>query len=246
MGLSPRQTRLQKRQFLLTQAQTPIVVEPNTEPSLQETTNASSPAPRITLLPTRLSRSHTKLSKQARLRLQFPTTLSPSRSEPPTPTPTPATPTSTTLIFAQPEAGTAVCIHPSGLLPTCAHCIAETEAELDLSHPHTLLFAASVIVVTARCTAWDAKRDLALLRVTAAQRFSVLLPLPLRGGGRGGDGDDDGGGDGSGCDWQFPALEIADQAPALGAKLVCIGQPGSEDLECEEAGVETGYEVVWV
>ena len=241
MGLSPRQTRLQKRKFLLTQAQTPI--QPNTEPSSQETINAPSSAPRITLLPTRLSRSHTKLSKQdhalllskqAHLRLlQVPSTLSPSRSEPPTPT-------SATLIFAQPEAGTAVCIHPSGLLLTCAHCIAETEAELDLSQPHTLLFAASATVVAARCTAWDAKRDLALLQITAAQR----CPPPLGGrGGGGGEGDDDGSGC---CQWQFPALEIADRAPALGAKLVCIGQPGSEDLECEEAGVETGYEVVCV
>jgi hypothetical protein len=246
MGLSPRQTRLQKRQFLLTQAQTPI--EPNTEPSSQETINAPSLAPHITLLPTRLSRSHTKLSKQdhalllskqARLRLQAPYTFSPSefRSEPPTPTPT--TPTSATLIFAQPEAGTAVCIHPSGLLLTCAHCIAETEAELDLSQPHTLLFAASATVVTAHCTAWDAKRDLALLQITAAQR----CPPPLGGGGKGDNHGDD---DDSGCHWQFPALEIAGRAPTLGAKLVCIGQPGSEDLECEEAGVETGYEVVCV
>jgi hypothetical protein len=244
MGLSPRQTRLQKRQFLLTQAQTPTYIELNTEPSSRETINAPSSASHITLLPTHLSRSHTKLSKQdhtlllskqARLRLQAPSTLSPSRSEPPTPTPT--TPTSATLIFTQPEAGTAVCIHPSGLLLTCAHCIAETEADLDLSQPHTLLFAVSATVVTAHCTAWDAKRDLALLQITAAQR----CPPPLGEGGEGDDDDDD-----SGCRWQFPAVEIAGRAPTLGAKLVCIGQPGSEDLECEEAGVDTGYELVCV
>ncbi|KAG7287024.1 hypothetical protein NEMBOFW57_006524 [Staphylotrichum longicolle] len=134
--------------------------------------------------------------------------------------------TSATLIFAQAEAGTAVCIDPSGLLLTCAHCIAETEDELDLSKPHHLLFASGT-VVTAHCTAWDPERDLALLQITAAQ----LPPV----------GDESSAGFGN---WQFPAIGIADRAPRVGTKLVCIGQPGSEDLECEEAGVETGYEVL--
>lgn len=121
-----------------------------------------------------------------------------------------------------------MCVDPSGLLLTCAHCIAETEDELDLSKPHHLLFASGT-VVTAHCTAWDPKRDLALLQITAAQ----LPPV----------GDESSAGF---ANWQFPAIGIADRAPRVGTKLVCIGQPGSEDLECEEAGVETGYEVLCV
>lgn len=128
-----------------------------------------------------------------------------------------------------------MCVDPSGLLLTCAHCIAETEAELDLSKPHLLLFASGA-VVTAECTAWDPKRDLALLKITAAQH-----PPGWEGG------DDSGPGVGPPHGgWQFPALGVADRSPRVGTRLVCIGQPGSEDLECEEAGVETGYEVLCV
>ena len=230
MGLVPRQTRLQARQ--LQQAQTTIELGTDTPP--QETgKNTPASSPPITPLPARLVQSHTKLSKKdhallllKQARLQASSLSKPSSSGGATPA------VSATLIFAQAEAGTAVCIHPSGLLLTCAHCIAETEAELDLSKSHHLLFASGT-VVTARCTAWDPTRDLALLQITAAQHppagsqdpESGLSPPPH---------------------WQFPALAVADRPPKLGARLVCVGQPGSEDLECEEAGVETGYEVLCV
>ena len=226
MGLVPRQTRLQARQ--LQQAQTTIELGTDTPP--QETgKNTPASSPPITPLPARLVQSHTKLSKKdhallllKQARLQAFNTPKPSSSTVGT------SAISATLIFAQAEAGTAVCIHASGILLTCAHCIAETEAELDFSKPHVLLFASGA-VVTAHCTAWDPKRDLALLKITAAQRPP--------------------GGDDSGVSpphWQFPVLGIADRSPKVGTKLVCIGQPGSEDLECEEAGVETGYEVLCV
>ncbi|KAK4121011.1 trypsin-like serine protease [Parathielavia appendiculata] len=220
-----RQTRLQKWP-LLVEAQ--ALTDFNTDASKQETgDSAPSSSPDIHLLPTRLLRSHTKLTKKdhtllllKQARLQAFGTLRPSSY---------TSATSATLIFAQAEAGTAVCIHDSGLLLTCAHCIAETGAELDLSKSHLLLFASGT-VVTAQCTAWDLKRDLALLQITAAQRPP-------------------GGQDNSGLSqphWQFPSLGIADRSPKVGTKLVCIGQPGSEDLECEETGVETGYEVLCV
>ncbi|KAK4096697.1 hypothetical protein N658DRAFT_569718 [Parathielavia hyrcaniae] len=181
--------------------------------------------PHITHLPSRLLHSHTKLSKEdhalllfKQARLQASNILGPAAVS--------QSATSATPIFAQAEAGTAVCIHDSGLLLTCAHCIADTKAELDVSKPYLLLFA-SCAVVTAHCAAWDPKRDLTLLEITAAQR-------PLRG-------------DDSSLapqHWQFPALGIADRIPKVGTKLLCIGQPGSEDLECEGARVETGYEVL--
>ncbi len=224
MEFTPRQTRLQKRQLLLIQAQTPV--EPNTN-TLAQGPGKSTPSSNhhITPLPTRLPRSLTKLSKQDHaLLLSKQARLQASNSR------GVISARSATLIFAQAEAGTAVCIHASGLLLTCAHCIAETEAELSFSKPHLLLFASGT-VVTAQCTAWDPKRDLALLQITAAQ------PPHL------GEADS---GLSPALHWQFPALGLADRSPKVGAKLVCIGQPGSEDLECEEAGVETGYEVLCV
>ncbi|KAH6855857.1 trypsin-like cysteine/serine peptidase domain-containing protein [Chaetomium sp. MPI-CAGE-AT-0009] len=238
MGLPPRQTRLQKKKFLLAEAQTPIDLNTGDE-SQQETGSRTPPSStQITLLPTRLLRSHTKLSKKdhdllllKQARLQASNILKPS-----SPRVAISSAISATLIFAQAEAGTAVCIHDSGLLLTCAHCIAETEAELDFSKPYLLLFSSGT-VVTAQCTAWDPKRDLALLRITAAQRPP---------GGGEGEGDDSGLSHPPHCQWQFPHLKIADRPPKIGTKLVCVGQPGSEDLECEEAGVETGYEVLCV
>ncbi|KAK0665219.1 trypsin-like cysteine/serine peptidase domain-containing protein [Cercophora samala] len=129
---------------------------------------------------------------------------------------------SATLVFAQQEAGTAVCIHPSGLLLTCAHCVADDETELDLEKMHWLLFA-SGRAVSAKCLAWDSQRDLALLQVTAA---SAAVP------GESPDG------------VSFPSVTLAEESPRLGAGLVCIGHPGSEDLEASEAGVATGYDVL--
>jgi hypothetical protein len=223
MELTLRQTRLRTRQLLHIEAQ--ILSHPATKDVSQEEIGNGSPAAsaHITPLPPRLLRSHTKLSKeehallllkQARLQAAIIGSTDVSLSV-----------ISATLIFAQAEAGTAVCIHDSGLLLTCAHCIADTEAELDVSKPYLLLFASGTLVL-AQCVAWDPKRDLALLKITAAQR-PLRDDLSL-----------------ASQHWQFPALGLADRSPKVGTKLVCIGQPGSEDLECEEAGVETGYEVL--
>lgn len=41
-------------------------------------------------------------------------------------------------------------------------------------------------------------------------------------------------------------MSIAEEAPKVGARLLCVGHPGSEDLECEEQGVATGYDVLHV
>lgn len=132
------------------------------------------------------------------------------------------------LVFAQEEAGTAVCVAPEGLLLTCSHCIAETEDELDYEQLHWLLFADGRIV-RAKCVAWDAQRDLALLRITSAQtpyvdnRAIAHTGGPIQG---------------------FPFVRLADAPPPLGSRLICIGHPGSEDLENEQPGVKTNYEVL--
>ncbi|KAJ9139236.1 Trypsin-like serine protease [Coniochaeta hoffmannii] len=129
---------------------------------------------------------------------------------------------SSTLVFAQEQAGTAVCVSSSGLLLTCAHCVSdENDEQPSPESLYWLLFASGRTVAT-RCVAWDARRDLALLRVVAAQQ--------PRGGDAAGEG--------------FPCVEVAETGPAVGDGLVCVGHPGSEDLEVEDAGVETGYDVL--
>ncbi|KAK0636442.1 hypothetical protein B0T17DRAFT_587608 [Bombardia bombarda] len=102
-----------------------------------------------------------------------------------------------TLVFAQKEAGTAVCIQPDGLVLTCSHCVAETAADLDLDAVHWLLFASGRIV-SATCVAGT----------------------------------------------KFPSVSVAEQAPSVNSRLVCIGHPGSEDLEAGEPGVKTNYDVL--
>lgn len=123
-----------------------------------------------------------------------------------------------TLVFGQEEAGTAVCIAERGLLLTCSHCLAETEEDLDLEKKHCLLFSPGQ-VVQAKCVAWDGKRDLALLEIVAAQR-------PAEG--------------------PFPALRISSSAPKVRDQLVCVGHPGSEDLENSLPGIKTNYDTLYM
>ena len=127
---------------------------------------------------------------------------------------------SATLVFAQHEAGTAVCIAASGLVLTCAHCVAESPEEYAAAKPTWLVFSSGQ-VVRAECVAWGQKRDLALLRITAADRLAEHAEASSI--------------------MQFPFADIAKQTPlfAPGSKqttrLVCIGHPGSEDLEAADS-----------
>jgi hypothetical protein len=131
-----------------------------------------------------------------------------------------------TLVFAQEEAGTAVCVSPSGFLLTCSHCVAESADEFDHLKNHWLLFA-SGRVVRARCVAWDPKRDLALLQITAARTVSSAT-----------------GTSGESGTASFPYISIATSPPKFRARLLCIGHPGSEDLEAAVPGIKTNYDVL--
>ncbi|KAH7327788.1 trypsin-like cysteine/serine peptidase domain-containing protein [Stachybotrys elegans] len=122
-------------------------------------------------------------------------------------------PAGATLVFAQEEAGTAICLSPNGVLLTCSHCVAETEQELSWDKQHWLLFA-SGDVVAAKTIAWDAKRDLALMIITSASQSS------------------------------FPHIRLSSSAPKLRASLLCVGHPGSEDLEASIPGVQTNYDTL--
>ncbi|PPQ71114.1 hypothetical protein CVT26_011594 [Gymnopilus dilepis] len=139
-----------------------------------------------------------------------------------------------TLVFAQEDAGTAVCIAPEGIILTCSHCVAESEEEFDDSVQKWLIFASGQVVKT-KCIAWDPRRDLALLRVVASQELpgstsghpspqvSASIPFP-----------------------SFPFITLAAAPPSKREALICVGHPGSEDLEASKPGVKTDYDVLHV
>ncbi|KAF2967055.1 hypothetical protein GQX73_g6558 [Xylaria multiplex] len=126
------------------------------------------------------------------------------------------------LVFAQEEAGTAVCIAPTGILLTCSHCIAESIDEYNKSK-HSWLVFRSGVVVKVTCVVWDNRRDLALLRVVTSYREGRATGLT-----------------------HFPFVTISPTAPVLNSRLVCVGHPGSEDLEASLPGVRTNYDVLHV
>ncbi|UQC77101.1 AT hook domain-containing protein family protein [Colletotrichum lupini] len=136
-----------------------------------------------------------------------------------------------TLVFAQEEAGTAVCISPNGILLTCSHCIAETVDDFDDSKSHWLLFASGQ-VVEAKALAWDDKRDLALLKITSAQQ-----PPPPS-------GPTSSSSSSSPHSGSFPFVTLSPSPPALKARLICVGHPGSEDFEAAVPGTKTDYNVL--
>jgi hypothetical protein len=166
---------------------------------------------RVTAAVTRLSATDHKVFLKKRGWLQKHTVLIPADLER-RGIPNPA---NATLVFAQEEAGTAVCVSPCGVLLTCSHCVAETEDELDWDKLHWLLLA-SGDAVAAKTIAWDAKRDLALLIIVQAPNLSSPFP--------------------------FHCLSAKPVRPR--ARLVCVGHPGSEDLEETTPGVQTNYDTL--
>ncbi len=136
---------------------------------------------------------------------------------------------SSTLVFAQQEAGTAVCVSSSGLLLTCSHCVAESEGVLDLAKDQWLLFADGR-VVKATCVGYDGRRDLALLQTVAAQSPRQLDPTTANVTEMS----------------AFPATALAETPPRRNVSLFCIGHPGSEDFEVDTPGVATGYDVLHI
>ncbi|KAM6524996.1 hypothetical protein FALCPG4_010562 [Fusarium falciforme] len=127
----------------------------------------------------------------------------------------PLNPVDATFIFAQEQAGTAVCVSPDGVLLTCSHCVAESASELT-QNPNHMLLSSKGAIVSARVMAWDPTRDLALLMITEAE-------LPHR---------------------PFPYVHLAASPPKAHTRLICVGHPGSEDLEAERRGVPTEYDTL--
>lgn len=94
----------------------------------------------------------------------------------------------------------------------------------------------------AKTVRWDEKRDLALLKITGAQveksNSQATETHRLHSSNAASQKASE--------DFKFPSIKLVDYAPKVNAKLLCIGHPGSEDLEVETAGVETGYDVLHV
>jgi S1-C subfamily serine protease len=134
-----------------------------------------------------------------------------------------------TLVFAQEEAGTAVCISQRGFLLTCSHCVAESAEEFDKEKSHWLLFASGRVVET-KCVAWDSKRDLALLQVVSTQPVPITMASSQS--------------QGSSTTSTFPYISIAERAPRIRAAMACVGHPGSEDLEADVQGIKTNYDIL--
>lgn len=129
---------------------------------------------------------------------------------------------SSTLIFAHYEAGTAVCINTSGRILTCAHCFGDSEDEFRKNKNKWLLFYTGQAVLV-RCETWDPKRDLALAQVIAVEcdiGYSGLSPV-------------------------FASIGLSLQPPPARANIICIGQPGRDDLESTSAR-KTTYNLVEV
>ena len=207
MSTSPRRTRLQRKQ--LAQDHVPDAnPSPPIKSSPQSTTTTSKDTPLP--LPSHLTKATTALPRASHALLLQKQSLLRTTTLPSLPA------LAATLLFAQPEAGTATCLSPSGLLLTCSHCIAADAASFSPSQPHWLLLSSGA-AVSAVCIAFDPRRDLALLQITHSQ-----TPGP------------------------FPFVSIADAAPKPGARLLCVGHPGSEDLETDVVGAKTGYDVLCV
>lgn len=215
MSTSPRRTRLQRKQLAQDLVADANLNQPDPHiKSMSQSTTTPSPSstskgPPIPL-PSHLTKSTTALSQTDHALLLQKQSLLRTATLPSLPA------LSATLLFAQPEAGTATCLTPSGLLLTCSHCIAPDLPSFSPSQPHWLLLSTG-FAVSALCIAFDPRRDLALLQITHSQ-----TPGP------------------------FPFVSIADVAPKPGARLLCVGHPGSEDLETDMVGVKTGYDVLCV
>ncbi|KAJ5388962.1 uncharacterized protein N7496_000030 [Penicillium cataractarum] len=130
-----------------------------------------------------------------------------------------------TLIFAQHEAGTAVCIDPRGWMLTCAHCFGETMQEWR-AHRRKWLLCYTGLAVQVECLVWDARRDLALAKV-----ICIEVPEELRSS-RG----------------PVSATPVFAYIPlstsqSTTAPIICIGQPGADDLE-SAAPRKTAYDLI--
>ncbi|OJJ57379.1 hypothetical protein ASPSYDRAFT_90671 [Aspergillus sydowii CBS 593.65] len=124
-----------------------------------------------------------------------------------------------TYIFAQEEAGTAVCVDRSGWILTCSHCFGESEREWRGNRYKWLLdYAGKAVQV--ECCFWDGRRDLALARVVRVEADETGLGMFV----------------------SIP-LQSSTSISAYDGNIMCIGQPGADDLESETPQA-TDYDLI--
>jgi hypothetical protein len=111
-----------------------------------------------------------------------------------------------TLIFAQYEAGTAVCIDTNGWVLTCSHCFADSEEEYRAVSKRKWLLFYTGLAVQVECREWDPLRDLALLKIIAIETSEGEIP-------------------------RFHSVPLSANVPTYKMRILCIGQPGRDDLE---------------
>jgi S1-C subfamily serine protease len=128
-----------------------------------------------------------------------------------------------TLIFAQYEAGTAVCVDASGWILTCAHCFGDDEEEYRMANKRRWLLFYTGLAVQVECRFWDPQRDLALLKVVAIESDGAKIgDVPA-----------------------FRFVALSENKPSYRMPILCIGQPGRDDLESTSA-LRTKYNLVEV
>ena len=114
-----------------------------------------------------------------------------------------------TLIFAQYEAGTAVCIDTNGWILTCSHCFGDREEKYRAASKRKWLLFYTGLAVQVECREWDPVRDLALLKIIAIESDEGQNGhIPM-----------------------FHAVPLSVTAPTSKMRILCMGQPGRDDLE---------------
>lgn len=125
-----------------------------------------------------------------------------------------------TYIFAQHEAGTAVCIDPQGWILTCSHCFGESTREWRENRYKWLLdYTGKAVQV--ECCFWDGRRDLGLAKVVCVETDEVDV----------------------GRFAYMPLHSSTSAGVYTRADIVCIGQPGADDLESESPQA-TDYDLI--
>lgn len=136
-----------------------------------------------------------------------------------------ATVLSSTLIFAQHEAGTAVCVDEQGSILTCAHCFGESQSEWRRQKKKWMLFYTGHAVLV-ECRKWDNQRDLALGRIIALELDEETPSTSIS------------------VQSVFSFVKVSHDEPNVATPIACVGQPGRDDLEATSPGRKTTYNLV--
>jgi hypothetical protein len=126
-----------------------------------------------------------------------------------------------TYIFAQHEAGTAVCVDAAGWILTCAHCFGESEEEW-MAYRRKWLLTYSGVAMQVECIVWDGRRDLALGRIVCVEGVDVPDIFAFM---------------------SLPPSRLESPELYMRTPILCIGQPGADDLESERPR-KTDYALV--